>query len=303
MKPTVSVIICNFNGNRYLARTLPLWGLTGAQQVLVADALSDEPPIGEAPVVLGSVRGGKNQAVNAAARQATGKFLVIADNDIEPTPTLIGDLIAHYHKTNAGIVTAAIINDGEAKTRFYGRSSGVLLFYPQRAYTLNDLSRLNGLERDIAIQCFLIRREEFLALGGFSELVPYGFDDTELSLHYKHVFQRPVILFAHYALTHIGISNRSSKGSGVSWSTHVLAQVKLPQTYLPNLRLKLAHAFLLPPYLVTACVYNILKYRNFYYFHGLIKGLWLSLKLRYKPVQTQISPCGIVNTSSSPTSH
>jgi len=121
-------------------------------------------------------------ARNAAARAATGEVLVFLDMDCIPTPTLIADYAAGLDELDGLLMGEVMYLPG-------GATAGEWRYEDFAAVAVRHSDRqgppAHGIERCSDYRCFwslnfAMRRDTFLATGGFDErYVGYGGEDTD----------------------------------------------------------------------------------------------------------------------------
>ena len=144
---------------------------------------------------------------NLGAEAATGEILVFLNDDVEPlVSSWLSDLAAQAQRPDVGIVGAKLlypsgafqhagiaigINDGCGHP---GRGEYGARYWPWIGLT-RDVSAVTG-------ACLAVRKEVFRQLGGFDELFPVNYNDTDLCLRarqagYRVVYESGAVL-RHY---------------------------------------------------------------------------------------------------------
>jgi GT2 family glycosyltransferase len=193
--PAVSVVIPVWNRAAFTARCLEALARTvdpaTTEIVVVDNGSSDDTPalLVRAPLPVRVVRNGRNEgfarACNQGARQARGSLLVFLNNDTEPEPGWLDAIRAAAADPSVAIVGARLLYPGTRRIQHAG-----LALTPQsipdhlwrnapeddgRAAEPRDLDMVTG-------ACLAVRREVFLALGGFDEAYVNGVEDVDLCL-------------------------------------------------------------------------------------------------------------------------
>ncbi len=142
---------------------------------------------------------------NLGARLARGRLLLFLHNDTEITGPLLQPLsqvletrpdvgvAGNKHRLPNGLLHHA----GMAFTRA-GRPA---YLYPQ-TYERHSLFRKSRPVSAVSFACAMVRRDEFLALGGFDERVAPGYEDVDLCLRYFHQGGKGCFLAARSTLIH-----------------------------------------------------------------------------------------------------
>jgi GT2 family glycosyltransferase len=188
---TISVVIVNFNGARWLSLSLPsLHAQTlPPTEILVVDNGSSDDSHAIAQrydarfLALGSNRGFA-VANNLGALQAFGDILVFLNNDMRFAPTFLAELTRPLSDplTFAADAQQLTLNEGilaHAATRLNHRGfvrSLTSLGIDIEQYATGDITTvLQACAANMAV-----RREVFLDLGGFDARLPAGWEDTEI---------------------------------------------------------------------------------------------------------------------------
>jgi GT2 family glycosyltransferase/predicted SAM-dependent methyltransferase len=134
-------------------------------------------------------------ALNAAARTARGRFLVFLHDDVVPRPGWLQALRAAAADPGVGAVGARLLYPDAPLIQHAG-----LAFAPTRnPYPLYRgwnadhpaVNRPRAL-RAVSGACLLVRREQFLAVGGFDEGYAESLEDVDLCLRYGRAGLRVV---------------------------------------------------------------------------------------------------------------
>ena len=224
--PTVSVILVNWNGGDLLLRCLRSLSGADAEVIVVDNASTDGslqmvadqlPSVTLAPQAsnLGFAGG-----VNAGARLAAGRYLLLLNTDTVTSPGAIATLAAFLDAhANCGAVTGQLLGeDGQPQRGWNVRrfptvaSFAVELCMIDRLWPTNPVSRRQRMldvsyDRPLRVEqpaaaCLMVRREVFEALGGMDErFYPAWFEDVDFCrrLHAAgwHVFLVPDAVVWH----------------------------------------------------------------------------------------------------------
>lgn len=249
----VSVVIPTFNRCLSLRRTLhALAGQTlPAEQyeVIVSidgseDGTHEMVAQLDVPYRLQGIRrrnGGRAAACNTGINAATGRLIVIMDDDIEPAPhCLEAHAAAHSATAPVGVMGAVPVKlePDSAPVAAYVRKN--FDDHLARVAEPHHLFRL----RDFSTQNFSIRRELLLQVGAFDESLfrVYGNEDLELSVRLRRagvrlVYEPRALAYQYYTKDFAGLAHDNiAKGR-----TAVLFALKHPQV-LSDLKLSQYHA-------------------------------------------------------------
>ena len=234
----VTAVIVNYNSGPWLERCIR--ALRGKRAttpaVEIVDNDSDDDSIARLPELpalrvrrsprnLGFARG-----VNTAARAVKTEYLLIINPDCllvpEALTILIADLDAH---PQAGMVSGRIFDMSGNEQR------GSRRVLPTRVRVLNEAlgrSRDDGVDRthlpapNVATEveavsgaCMLLRRQAFLAVGGFDKHYPMHFEDLDLMARLGEAGWT-VRLLPDVAVSHAGGVSSASRPVRVMWNKH-----------------------------------------------------------------------------------
>jgi GT2 family glycosyltransferase/spore maturation protein CgeB len=219
--PLVSIIILNRNGAAHLRRLLPALHrttYTSFEIVLVDNASDDGSPdiaaAGTGPITV--IRNEENvpfaDANNQAVEAATGDLLLFLNNDIEPLgPGWLGRLVDTLEQLDAAAVGARLVyprrpNDDTAGDKAFADLTlqhGGIAFVPgdgvptgrnlgtgtdPRSAEARRVEEVAG----VTAACMLIRRTDFVAVGGFTTGYVYGTEDVDLCMKLQAAGRRIV---------------------------------------------------------------------------------------------------------------
>ena len=210
--PLVSLIVLNRNGVDHLRRLLPAIDRSTYRsfELIVVDNGSTDDSVellsGSTAPTVSLLRNTDNEAFsdanNRAAARAQGELLLFLNNDVEPVaPGWLGRLVDTLEDQKADAVGARLVyprrglDDNAGDSRFPDltlQHRGIALtpadgvptgknlgtgedpFSPEASATLE----VPG----VTAACMLVRREAFLAVGGFTDGYVYGTEDVDLCL-------------------------------------------------------------------------------------------------------------------------
>lgn len=233
----VTAVIVNYNSGPWLLRSLrALRGYSGIKPAVeIIDNDSDDDSltrlpelpavrVRRAPRNLGFARG-----VNTAARAVATEYLLVINPDCLLVPdalkSLIADLDGH---PEAGLVSGRIFDMSGSEQRGSRRR------LPTRRRVLDealgrrqagmDLTHLpapgEALEVDaVSGACMLLRREAFIAVGGFDKHYPMHFEDLDLMARLRESGWT-IRLLPDVAVSHAGGVSSRSRPVRVMWNKH-----------------------------------------------------------------------------------
>ena len=215
-RPKVSIVIPHYNDVQMTSRCLQSVFRNGAKagfEVIVVDDSSND--LGTASLSAWSPRiqvhrNARNlgfaASCNAGAGLARGELLVFLNNDTEVTPDWLDALVkAIEADPQAGVVGPKLLYPQSNLIQHCGTAineRGV----GEHLYRLlpSDFAAANRPRayRALTGACMMVRREEFLALGGFDPVFRMGGEDTDLCFKYldrgKHCLYWPQSVVYHH---------------------------------------------------------------------------------------------------------
>lgn len=194
MDPAASVIVLNFNGRRWLSACLDAVAAqrgAPAIEVLLVDNGSTDGSVDFVRSGWPAVRvieTGSNLGFaagnNAGAREARGEWLVFLNNDTMAAPDWLARLLAEAaaHPECALVTSRLVFMDDEAIVD----SAGDGYLRAGGAFKHGHGARADGfaVSREVFGACggaFMIRRDAFVALGGFDPRFFMNYEDVDLS--------------------------------------------------------------------------------------------------------------------------
>lgn len=253
-EPLVSIIILNRNGLIHLKRLFADFSLKTNYsnfEIIVVDNDSDDDSVKylkslELPIKI--IENKTNQsfskANNEAAKIANGDYLLLLNNDIEPTYGWLNELMGTMiNNENVAIVGAKLIfpfyfNENREKSFTIQHSGDIFAerMYPCCLYAINksnsDLDifdeSLTRINQCIAVTgaVALIKKSIYQELDGLDEAYNYGLEDVDFCLKcnkkgYKTLFCGNSLLFHHESSTRVKSKDyfeNDKKNYQVFWS-------------------------------------------------------------------------------------
>ncbi len=193
----VSIIIVNYNGRKYLRNCLASLRQSDAAgaEIVVVDNGSTDGSLEEVEQVfpgLTVIRMGRNsgfaEANNAGAKQASGRYLVFLNNDTVVTQGWLAPLLAAMNADRTVGVAGSKLRFMDRRDRIM--SAGINILFNGTGYDIGFLDRDEG-QYDtpgprgaICGAALMVRREEFLSVGGFDERYFLYAEDIDLCWRY-----------------------------------------------------------------------------------------------------------------------
>jgi len=222
----VSVLIVNWNAAEWLGRCLTSLRGRPDEIIILDNGSSDGSPdlashqFPECRLIRKTTNLGFAGGVNAAARQASGDFLLLLNSDVEATPGAV-DRLAEFldaHPDCAAVAGLLVDNSGRPQRGWNVRRLPTLLSLVTNLLLVDRLWPANPVRRralalDIdtsapvrveqpAAACLMLRRSVFERIGGMDEaFYPAWFEDVDLCrrLHEEdaQVWLVPAAVFRH----------------------------------------------------------------------------------------------------------
>ncbi len=225
-RPRIDAIVLNRNGAEHLRAlfsSLEAVNTYDALELVLVDhgSTDDSRDVAEAHadrIKIRVLRRDRNYSFahsnNYAAATSEAPFLLLLNNDIIFTSDVLDQLIGLLSATDVGAVGLDLhyprAPEGttsrlqHAGTKFYIDHLAEFI----RPYNLGALAGLGvggrGIERLPAVTAaaLLMRREDYIALGGLSESFDYGYEDVDLCLRIGLHMKKQVLCVHHLSLTH-----------------------------------------------------------------------------------------------------
>lgn len=215
-KPTVSIIILNYNGKKWLEKCLPSWRKVTYPnvEVIVVNNGSTDDSAEYVKNKFPEVRlldihpnrgfaGGNNYGV----QKAKGKYVMLLNNDTIVSPGLLEPIVELMEKhTTIGVVQPQMRNmiypDSHDAVASYYTSTGFLYHYGYMQSIKNAQYKKQLFAYSIKGSGMVMRKKEYLELGGLDEDFVCYVEETDLCHRYwlagKKVLYYPKSYMHHY---------------------------------------------------------------------------------------------------------
>lgn len=153
---------------------------------------------------------------NIGAIEATGDYLCLLNDDMRVvTPDWLHEMVSLLDDPEVGAVGPKLLfADGSLQHAghvYNGGSAGHLLFNaPGDTIDMAGLAQLTGERMGVTGACLLMRRADYLELGGLSELFPLNFNDVDLCLKIVDAGFR-ILYTPHAVLDHYESQTRQAR--------------------------------------------------------------------------------------------
>ena len=149
---------------------------------------------------------------NVGALHATGSVLCLLNDDVKPiTPDWLGELTSLLTEPSVGAVGAKLLfADRTLQHAGHDHAAGpghFLFGYEPDTLARGGLAQLTGERSGVTAACMVVRRSDFVAVGGFSETFPNNYNDVDLCLKLRHVGLR-VLYSPHAVMYHFESQTR-----------------------------------------------------------------------------------------------
>ncbi len=146
---------------------------------------------------------------NAAAREATGEYLLFLNNDIEArAPGWLAAMLGHAQRPDVGAVGARLLYpDGSIQHAgvvlgLGGIAGHVLRGLPGDRPGYNSMAIVTRESSILTGACLMVRKEAFFDVGGFDEELAVAFNDVDFSLKLRErgyrLIYTPLAELIHY---------------------------------------------------------------------------------------------------------
>jgi GT2 family glycosyltransferase len=294
--PRISVVIPNWNGERFLRVCLPALAAQTCRdfETIVVDNGSSDGSLRyletlgpQARVIRNPDNLGFAAAANQGARAADGRFVALLNNDTEPEPDWLGRLVACIERDDGlfAVGSTLLVFDRPGVLEDAGNSYTALGFAYHRGEGLAEAEYRQ--DEDVFTVCAgaaLYRKEPLLALGGFSEQFFAYVEDVDAGWRARRTGYRNRLCAA------ARVRHRGSATSGAKYNPFKVFLTNRNNVWLLRRNLP---AWLLFPALPLLGLGFLIKT----FFYGLrgravlgahLRGTWEGLRVR--PEQPGLTP-------------
>lgn len=153
--------------------------------------------------------------VNLGVASATGRYVLLLNDDIEViTPDWIEILLGLAQQPDVGLVGCALIyEDGTLQHGGHHYLSATALGHIAHGVAGDDPGPVSALRMDrecsgVTAACALLRREDYLAVGGLSHHFPVNFNDVDFCLKIRTALGRRIVFTPFARLYHFESKSR-----------------------------------------------------------------------------------------------
>ncbi len=217
--PSISIVMINFNGIDYLKETIPplLCMNYPEYELIVADNGSADGSIGyisgipKIRLIHSPRYREKNYACNYAISHASGKYILLLDNDVIITDRdILSKLVSMYESLpGIGALGLAVHDRGIDKSSRYGTYFGYYFIREVQKIPLNNVKSHHGLPVPATGGQIFIKKSLWREIGGYDDHLKFGGDDNDLGIRLS-LFGYTNYLYADTNQVHIGIGERTA---------------------------------------------------------------------------------------------
>jgi O-antigen biosynthesis protein len=179
---------------------------------------------------------------NAGAVAARGEYLCFLNDDMEVITTdWLDEMVTQLQDPGVGAVGARLLfEDGSLQHighQYTGGAAGHPLFgQPGDTLHMGAVAHVAGERSGVTAACVLVRREEFMRLGGFSDVFPVNYNDVDFCLKVREAGMR-IVYTPHAEIFHFESQSRVPR---ILASEHTLLHRRWPMRmrrdpYIPYL--------------------------------------------------------------------
>lgn len=220
----------------------------------------------------GTVDGSFSSINNELVEFANGDYLLFLNNDTEPQPFWLYEMVSKIHRNEKiGIVGAKLMYN-KNKIQHAG-----IAFIPQGPANLGKavlssfskgFARQDRFYQAVTAACLLISKSDFNSVGGFDPIYYFCYEDVDLCLKIKYRLGKNILYAANAVVFHAeSVTQNKHKTAGEKqqigikafkerWMSKVECDFGLYQKYKDRGLSKIDVSF-------VTCVNNVVQYRNY----------------------------------------
>jgi len=271
-KPLVSIIVLNWNGKKWLAKCLPTLvkiKYKPLEIIVVNNGSTDDSAhflktkFPEIKVIEIKKNAGYARANNIGVKKALGKYVLLMNNDTTATPSFVTPLVdAMEMDSSIGIIQPQIRsmiypNLLDSVGSFFTFTGFLYHFGYMKPHTLNKYNK-DLFAYSIKGACFIMRRDDYIKLGGFDEDFVCYVEESDLChrvwLSGKKVMYLPKSTIYHWGGGDMQVMTRSELTVFRSFRNRYLSYLK--NLSIPTLILLLPVHFLYCELFVLAALFS-----------------------------------------------
>ena len=236
-EPLVSIIILNRNGIKHLKRLFKDFNDKtnySNYEIIVVDNASNDESVNylkslDLPITIieNDINVSFSKGNNDAAKIAKGKYLLLLNNDIEPTYGWLNELVGTIMKDDEIAAVGAKLlfpyyEDIKNQAKSYSiQHAGVkfreerkpYIYGPYHEYMYSTLIFSDDIntKREVisnTAACLIVKKDVYFEFGGLDENYFYGYEDIDFALklytsNYKSIYNPHALLFHHESATRV----------------------------------------------------------------------------------------------------
>jgi GT2 family glycosyltransferase len=192
--PPLAIFVLSYNGRDILERCLP--SLAGQGHLVVVDNGSEDDTAEylkqrwpEATIFRLQRNGGLGAALNAAVKAVPARNIVLMNNDVIVLDNALRRLCALLDDDASIGIAAPKLMNADGSVQEFGNDIGLmgLPAIPRRV----ELPQFETLFQSGCVTA--VRRDQFLALGGYAEIFEWFYEDLDLAWNFRNAGLRTVV--------------------------------------------------------------------------------------------------------------
>lgn len=217
--PKISIVIVNYNGEKYLRRTLSAFlSLTYTnKEIIVVDNGSTDgsreyiKTLKDIKLIESPKLREKNFACNLWVKNASGEYILMCDNDLLVTQNdLLEDIIAMYQeKKDTWILWISFTNEWEKYTKWYWNFLWYYYTKEKKSVKIDKVLNYNWCEISFPSWIwFFIKKDIWNELGWYDDFLKFWWDDSDIWIK-SLLFWYKNYLYSKSVQVHIWMSERA----------------------------------------------------------------------------------------------
>jgi len=266
--PLVSVVMLNYNGLKYLKRTIPpilKLDYPNYEFIIVDNGSTDGSiefisKFKKIKLIKSPKLREKNFACNYAVKKTKGEYILLLDNDVLIKNNMIlKKLINYFLKLkDIGTIGLSFINEGESYMKGYGGYLGYYFIIDPKYISKENAKKINLYEVSFPHGFgFIIKKNIWEKLGGYDNFLKFGGDDSDIGIKIWMMGYKNLI-FTENICIHIGMGERAD---------NFKYSLKFKEMFFSNL------------YIIVKdyCIFHILSTLFFYSLYAFLKSVKQSI--------------------------
>lgn len=233
----ISVVIPSFNGQKLLQKNLPqvIKACKNCEIIIVDDASTDNSisymnkNYPQVKIVNNQKNLGFSLACNQGIKKASGKIIILLNNDVSPSADFLKPLISHFSNPKVFSVGCRELEKIDSKEIISGRTEGEFIkgifthHKPQDQESQKTFWTFGG--------SMAVDRQKFLSLGGFDPIyAPAYWEDIDLCYRAKKrnwfcIFEKKSLVYHNHETTNKKVFG-SKKINSIALRNQIIFSIK-----------------------------------------------------------------------------